>query len=57
MNKNLIVFPYPQEADTFGEQDYGMDIEENLGFRTPFLDKDSKQSEKLFEDIMNSYRQ
>ena len=38
-------------ADTFGGEDYDMDLEENLGYRTPFLDADAEKIEALFAAI------
>ena len=42
-------------ADTFDGGEYGRDLEENVGYRTPCLDKDSKGSEDLFDSIADSY--
>lgn len=44
-------------TDTFGGEDYKMDIEENLGYRTPFRDADTAQAEKIFDDIIKARRQ
>ena len=33
-----------------------MDLEENIGYRTPFLDEDSKGSKAMFDAISDSYK-
>lgn len=43
-------------ADTFGEFDYDMDVEENLGFRTPSQDKDLDAANAMFDQIRQSYQ-
>ncbi len=35
-------------TDTFGGEEFDMDLEENLGYRTPFLDIDRKEAETIF---------
>lgn len=42
-------------TDTFDGGEYGMDLEENIGYRTPFLDEDSKGSKAMFDAISDSY--
>ena len=43
-------------SDTFGGMEYGMDTEENLGYRTPFRDTDSKEADKIFDTIWQMRR-
>lgn len=43
-------------TDTFGDADYNMDLEKNIGFRTPFLDEDAENSKKMFDIIQECYR-
>lgn len=43
-------------TDTFGGGEYDLDVEENLGYRTPFLDVDSKKADALFESILNGHK-
>lgn len=43
-------------ADTFGGGEYEMDVDENLGYRTPFLDIDSEKADTLFESILSDYK-
>lgn len=40
-------------ADTFGGGEFDMDLEENLGYRTPFLDSDREKADALFDSIMD----
>jgi len=42
-------------ADTFGGREYGLDVEENLGYRTPFLDVDSKKADTIFNSILDGH--
>ena len=42
-------------ADTFGGE-YAMDHEENLGYRTPFRDADSKEADHIFDVILQLRR-
>ena len=52
MDQNLIEPRFYE--DTFGGGEYDMDVEENLGFRTPFLDVDSEKADALFDFILRS---
>ncbi len=41
--------------DTFGGREYDMDVDENLGYRTPFLDVDCKKADALFDSVLRRY--
>ncbi len=43
-------------ADTFADGEYDLDNDENLGYRTPFLDADSKKADALFDSILDGYK-
>ncbi len=43
-------------VDTFGGGEYGLDLEENLGYRTPFWDADCLEAERLFDAILDRHR-
>ncbi len=43
-------------TETFGGEEYTLDLEEDLGYRTPFWDEDAPKAEEMFDRILSRHR-